>query len=136
MSKWQIICPVSAMALVAVLLVLSSGSRHRRYHLFAQTRMIGQELITTRNSPRLLPLGSDAEKRLAEFLSSGASAAAVMLDDEPPPVGDGTAASRLILSNAAGETLGIRLSHEPESRRFRILGFWTNQEDPGVMNGR
>ena len=41
MNKWQIICPLVALAIVAVGFALISGSHRHRYYVYAQTRMIG-----------------------------------------------------------------------------------------------
>jgi len=50
-NKWQIICPLVAMAIVGVVFALVSGSNHHRYYLHAQTRMIGEELVAMRSEP-------------------------------------------------------------------------------------
>ncbi len=125
MNKWQIICPLAAFAIVAVVFAMVSGSKHHRYYVQAQTHMLGQELIATTNSSRLGRLDSGLQKRLSEFLASPAHVAAVLLGDEPSPIGDGVASSRLILSNAAGERLAIRLRQGSGPEKFYVLNFWT-----------
>ncbi|MEO6034887.1 MAG: hypothetical protein ABIQ35_06505, partial [Verrucomicrobiota bacterium] len=45
-------------------------------------------------------LGSGLQERLIQFLSSPSSVAEVKIGDEPTPIGNGTACSQLILSNA------------------------------------
>jgi hypothetical protein len=134
-NKWQIICPLAAIALVVIVFAMVSGANHRRYDVQAQTRMIGQELIATTNSTRLVQVGSGLQKRLSEFLTSPAGVADVTLGDEPSPIGDGTACSRLIVSNATGGRLGIRLRQDSEPERFHVLGFWTITEPDGAANG-
>src|SRR6266853_455132 len=100
------------MAIVSLVSLVSSASSHRRYYVSAQTRMIGQELIAATNSQRLVRLGPELENRLSQFLHSSSAVAEVRLGDEPSPIGDGTACSRLILSNATGERLGVRLRQD------------------------
>src|SRR2546426_7540907 len=95
-----------------------SGRNHRRYYVYAQTWMIGQELIAATNSTRLVQIGSGLQKRLSEFLVSPVGVAEVELGDEPSPIGDGTACSRVIVSNATGGRLGIRLRQDAEPERF------------------
>ena len=134
-NKWQIICPLVAIAIVAVVLVIVSGRNHHRYYVYAQTRMIGQELIAITNSTRLVHIGPGIQKKLSEFLSIPASVAEVLLGDEASPIGDGAACSRLIVSNAAGGRLGIRLRQDVEPERFHVLGFWTITEPNGGAKG-
>ncbi len=135
MNKWQIICPLVAIAIVAVVFAMVSGRNHRRYYVYAQTRMIGQELIAATNSTRLVQIGSGLQKRLSEFLVSPVGVVEVELGDEPSPIGDGTACSRVIVSNATGGRLGIRLRQDVEPERFHVLGFWTITERDGPANG-
>lgn len=96
--------------------------------------MIGQELIATTNSARLVHIGSGLYGRLATFLTSPAGVADVLLGDEASPIGDGRACSRLVVSNASGVRLGIRLRQDSEPERFHILGFWTITEPDGPAN--
>ena len=86
MNKWQIICPLVAMAMVGVVFAIVSGSNHHRYYVHAQSRTIGEELVATTNSARLVHIGSGLQKRLSEFLVSPAGVAEVLLGDEPSPV--------------------------------------------------
>jgi len=134
-NKWQIICPLVAIAIAVMVFAVVSGSKHHRYYVYAQTRMIGQDLIATTNSARLAQIGPNLQKRLSEFLSSPAGVAEVVLGDEPSPIGDGAACSRLIVSNATGVRLGIRLRQDSEPERFHVLGFWTITEQDGAANG-
>ena len=122
------------MALVAIFSLARQARRDARYYTSAQTRMIGQELVSTTNSPRLVAVGPALQSRLAGFPASPSGVAEVLLGDEPTPIGDGTACSRLVLSNAAGERLGIRFSQSgPE--KFHALGFWIPTEPSAVSNG-
>jgi hypothetical protein len=128
MNKWQIICPVTALALVAIFGLVSLGRREHRAYVIAQTRMIGVELTRGTNSPWLAEIKPALRARLAEFLTSKVAVAEVLPGDEPAPVGDGTACSRLILSNNVGERIGIRLQQDAGPERFHALGFWTITE--------
>jgi hypothetical protein len=134
MNKWQIICPVAAMALVAVLGLAGQARRNARYNTTAQTEMIGQDLIRATNSPRLSASDSALQNRLAAFLASPSGVAEVRLGDEPPPIGDGTACSRLVLSNSAGDRLGIRF-RQAGPGDFHALSFWTLTEPNGPATG-
>ncbi len=127
-NKRQIICPVVAISLGGVVLALVNGRSHHRYHVYAQTRMIGEELSTTTNSPRLVRIGAELQKQLADLLASPSAVAEVQLGDEPSPIGDGSACSRLILSNAVGRRIGIRLRQDSEAARFNVLDYWTVTE--------
>jgi hypothetical protein len=135
MNKWQIICPVLAMAFVAIFGLAGQGRRNHRYYISAQTRVIGEELTASTNSSRLAPIGAALRDRLCGFLAAQSGVADVLLGDEPSPVGDGTACSRLILSNAVGARLGIRLGQDAGPERFHVLGYWTITE-PGAAANR
>ena len=123
------------MAIVGVVFAIVSGSNHHRYYVYAQSRMIGEKLVATTNSARLVHIGSGLQKRLSEFLVSPAGVAEVLLGDEPSPIGDGAACSRVIVSNAVGGRLGIRLRQDAKPERFHVLGFWTITERDGPANG-
>ncbi len=134
MNKWQVLCPLAVIAIAVIAFTMVSGSNHHRYYVRAQTRMIGRELLAATNSVRLVPTDPGFRKRLSEFLSSRAGVAEVVLGDAPSPIGDGTACSRLILSNATGGRLGIRLRQDSEPERFHVLGVWTVPESAGQAN--
>ena len=136
MNKYQIICPVVALVLVGILFAVVSGRNHQRYFIQAQSRMIGQDLISSTNSTRLVQIGPGLQKRLAEFLGAPAGIAEVNLGDEPSPIGDGRACSRVVLSNATGERLGIRLRQDAKPERFHVQGFWTITEPLRRANRR
>lgn len=127
MNRWQIIGPVGFLA-AAVALVLSviHANQVRQQLIIPQTYRIGRELIATTNSTLLDGVGlGGLEVRLTGLLAYPTQVATVLLGDEPAPIGDGHACSRLILTNAHGDRLGIRLREDPHSERFRVLGFWT-----------
>ena len=123
MNKWQIICPLAAMAIIALLLAWGQGSAHTRYYLTTQGRQIGLDLVKTTNSPQLVRLGVGLEGRLSSLLVTNAGVDQVLLGDEPSPIGNGKASCRLILTNAAADSLGIRL--RADSGKFHVLGYYS-----------
>jgi hypothetical protein len=125
MNKWQIICPVVAIVLVAFFGGTWQGRREARYYVLAQTRMIGEELSRGTNSPRLGALDPALQARLSGFLTPQRGVAEVLLGDQRAPLGDGTACSLLVLSNGVGARLGIRLYQDAGPERFHVLGYWT-----------
>ena len=116
------------------MVAMVSGRNHHRYFVYAHSRMIGEELVMTTNSTRLVQIGSGLRTKLSEFLASPAAVQQVELGDEPSPIGDGTACSRVILSNAAGARVGIRLRQDAEPERFHVVGYWTITEPDGAAN--
>jgi hypothetical protein len=136
MNKWQVICPLGALLVVTLVYSLASGSRHRRDYVNAQSRMISEELIGTTNSPRVNHIGRDLHKRLKELLSAPACVADIVPGDEPAPIGDGSACTRLMLSNLTGLRLGIRLRQDSNPERFHIIGFWTVAEPRSETNSK
>jgi hypothetical protein len=136
MNKWQIICPLAAMAIAAVValaLIRTSINRDTMRH---QVYQIGRELVAATNSSAVVRLGPGLEARMAELLGSPSGVAAVKWGDEPSPIGDGQATSRLFLTNASGTRLGIRLRRDSTGNKFHVLGFW-NVAEPGgaALNG-
>jgi hypothetical protein len=130
MNKWQIICPLAALALVSIpgiVALVRQGPSGHRYYVTAQTRMIGEELCRSTNSTRLVRMPPALRDRLSRFLGSRTGVAGVLLGDEQPPLGDGTACSRLVLSNASNIRLTVRLRQEPGPEHFYVLGFWTTE---------
>src|SRR6185295_11251662 len=101
MNKWQIICPLVTLTLVAVVFARISGANHCRAYVYAHSRMIGQELVATTNSPHLVHIGPGLTQRLSEFLAFPTGVAGVELGDEPAPIGNGRACSRVIITNAS-----------------------------------
>ena len=124
MNKWQIICPIAAMAIAAVVVLKLISASVNRDSNRQQVYQIGRELITTTNSARVDRLGHGLEQRLSDFLGSPSGVAAVKSGDEPSPIGNGQATSRLFLTNSSGQHLGIRLRRESTSGQFHVLGFW------------
>lgn len=130
MNKWQIICPLAALALVSVpaaIGLLRQPTLAHRGYVKGQTHTIGLDLCRSTNSARLVRMPPALRDRLSHFLRSPAGVAGVSLGDEPAPLGDGTACSRLVLSNASGARFTVRLRQEPGPEHFYVLGFWTTE---------
>ncbi|MEY2411187.1 MAG: hypothetical protein QOF48_3857 [Verrucomicrobiota bacterium] len=127
MNKWQIICPIVAMAVVLFIAVPIAGhyamANQRRHAIRVASGGIGRELITSTNSPRLVHIGTDLRARLSGLLSTTTRVCTVLPGDDPRPIGDGRADSRLVLTNDAGEGLLIRLRQERGTTVFHVLGF-------------
>jgi hypothetical protein len=134
MSKWQIICPLALLTVVGLLVAMVHGRHHHRYYVTAQTGMVGQELIAATNSPRLVNVDQAFTRSLSMFLASPARVSNVQLGDDPPLFGDGTACSRLTLTNAAGRPLRVRLGLTPTFECFRIVSYWDGSA-PGPVSG-
>ncbi len=121
MNKWQIICPLVAMALVAAVLFAISGAAHNRAFLVGQTRSLGAQLIARTNSPQLL-LQPYQRERLGQLLSHRTFVAQVKTGDQPKPLGDGRASSWMVLSNAQGAQIVLRL-RRADNGEFHLLSF-------------
>ncbi|HWN94887.1 MAG TPA: hypothetical protein VNT99_07630 [Methylomirabilota bacterium] len=125
MNRTQIIILLIALAIAgAVAFLFMSGPSDPRAFL-VQTRQIGQELIATTNSQRLMVIGSGLHERLAQLLASPTLVEEVLPGDEPEPLGNGKATTRLILKNQKGERLGIRLQKREDGDKIDVLGYWT-----------
>jgi hypothetical protein len=122
MNKWQIICPVAALVVAAMVIgVVAKRSQHRSVISMA-SRSLGSELIAATNSPHLVRMSPYLRARLEQLLSSPTHVASVLPGDEAPPIGDGSACSRLVLTNNAGQRLLLRL-REAAGGRFEVVGF-------------
>ena len=125
MNKMQIICPLVALALAALVLTVIYGRRHHKYYLSARAVEIGNHLIATTNSPHLVRIGEGLQRKLSEFLTTESQVASVSDEDAPVPIGDGQAQRCVFLKNSNGELLGIRLRQSRQSEKFDVLGYWT-----------
>ncbi len=122
MNKWQIICPVAALLVAGVVVgVIAMRSQHHGV-IYVASRRAGMDLVSATNSTRLVRISPFLKARLEKMLASPTQVAAVFVGDAPPPIGDGNACSRLVLTNAAGERLLIRL-RDAGSGRFEVVGF-------------
>jgi hypothetical protein len=107
--------------------IIAIRGQHRGF-ISVASRSIGGDLIASTNSSHLVRIGPDLQARLSELMAARTHVADVLLGDEPSPYGDGTASSRLVLTNDAGRGLLIRLRPAEQSGMFHVLGFRTVSE--------
>jgi hypothetical protein len=135
MSKRRIIGLGAVVAIAAALTVLVAMT-HRlgssKQAIAARTYQIGQDLISRGTSTQLAGLPPGLPGQLSNLRSSPTTVAAVLLGDEPPPVGDGSACSRLILTNQLAKGLELRLCPAFTGDKLRILGYWPTSINPGL----
>ncbi len=124
MNKWQIICPVTVMFVVAVVFAIRSARVHREIFVLSQTHAIAGELLSETNSVWLAKMSPDLRARLSVLLADNAGIDRCAYGDAPAPIGNGTADSHVVLTNAAGREMGIRLANT--GGEFDTLGWWTN----------
>ena len=123
MNKWQIICPVVTFLIAGIVFgVIFSANQHRSF-ISVASHTIGRDLITSTNSSHLDTLDPDLQDRLSRLLSTPTRVAEVILGDEALPYGDGSACSRLVLTNQTGQALLIRLRQIGGPGIFHILGY-------------
>ena len=124
MRKW--ILTAVLLAVVSALITTSYiHHRNNRNGLHRSlTKQIGEDLIASKDSKLVVRVGDGLRVKLSEYTAGHAKVADVRVGDEPPPTGDGSATSRVILSNDAGGVLSIRLKPAGDGR-FHILGFVT-----------
>ncbi len=123
MNKWQIICPIVALLVGGIIAVNVAARSHRRGVVIAASSSLGHDLITGTNSARLVRVSPFLRAKLAQLLGSPTQVATVLAGDLPRPDGDGSACSRLVLTNNAGQCLLIRLRQADRSGRFEVVGF-------------
>ena len=124
MNKSQVIAPLVALVVAGVILALYQGRKHHRYFVNARSRQIGSDLIQRTNSVLLVQIGSGLREQLSQLLGSPTGVAEIRIGDEPAPIGDGSADSRLLLTNEQGKSLGIRLRQNADPEKFHVLGYW------------
>ena len=134
MSKRRIIGWVVALAVVVALTAVVAmthrlGSSNQA--ISSRTYQIGQDLISRGTSTQLAGLPPGLPGQLSNLRSSPTTVAVVLLGDEPPPVGDGSACSRLILTNQLAKGLELRLCPAFTGDKLRILGYWATSINPG-----
>ena len=128
MNKQQIILPLAAILIVALVGGIIHGRNQARGYVRARSEEIGRSLIRETNSAFVVEIGPSLRSKLSEFLSSPAKVEDVLFGDEESPIGDGSASSRLHLVNDRHEHLVIRLREDSKQNKFHILGFWTPQD--------
>jgi hypothetical protein len=129
MNKWQIICPLAAILAALLIVGTIQGRNEHRFFISSATTSIGDDLIARTNSPALVARPDDdlillhLQKRLSELHSSPLHIAAVLLGDEPRPAGDGSACSRLVLTNEVADGVLLRLGQGKTAGTFEVLGY-------------
>lgn len=126
MNKTQLACLVVAIVTVLLAGVVMQARRHLHLYLMGSGRMIGEELIATTNSTRVVHLGPSLHSRLGDLLSSPAKVEEVRLGDAFEQ--DGRAQLSVVLGNQHGLRIGLRLRQAEEHDKFHILGHWTVSE--------
>ena len=127
MNKTQIIASLVLLLMVGLIFAYLQARNDERYYIMSRSAQIGRDLIAATNSELLVEIGPKLNGRLKQFLGSPAGFAAVSLADEPKPIGDGSAHSRVFLTNGSNECLGIRLRQDSIPDRFQVLSFWTEK---------
>ena len=123
MNKRQIICLVVAMLVLGLVVALLVVRSQNRGLIRAASLSIGQDLIRTTNSTHLVRVGPYLRAQLSDLLASPTRVATVLLGDARSPDGDGSACSRLVLTNKAGHRLLIRLRRADRTGMFDAVGF-------------
>jgi hypothetical protein len=121
---------VAVIAALTVLVAMTHRFGTSNQVLTARTYQIGQDLISHANSTFLAGLPPGLAGQLSNLLKSPTRIAAVLSGDEPPPVGDGSACSRLILTNQLAKGLELRLCPASTPDKFRVLGYWPTSSSP------
>ena len=140
MNKQNVAFSIFAAVLIAVVvgvMVLREAVEGKRHFTTMMTYNVGKEPIAKTNSSFVAGIGPELHTQLSQLLASATDVARVRLGDEPPPVGDGRASSRVTLTNALAQGLGIRLQmgHDAAGQsRFNVLGYWTFSEPGGAAN--
>jgi hypothetical protein len=121
---------VAILAAVAAILAIQHRVAESNRSVISRTYQIGQDLIAHARSPQLSGLPPGLAGQLGNLLNSPTHIAAVLLGDEPPPVGDGSACSRLILTNQMAKGLELRLCPATVPGQFRVMGYWPVSSNP------
>ncbi len=123
MNKWQIICPVAALLVAGIVFGTIAVKGQHRGFISVASRSIGGDLIARTNSSHLTRIGPELQAHLSELLGAPTQVADVRLGDDASPIRDGTASSRLVLTNELGKGLLIRLRASRQASMFEVVGF-------------
>jgi len=127
MNRQQLICFIVPLLLIGLLAGISHGHSNARGRTLAEARMIGDDLIQSNNSARIIHLGPGLKGKLQDMTRSKTTKSLVLFGDDPE-LGDGKAACRLYLSNSVGHVIGIRLRPGGQDGKYHLLGYWTVQK--------
>jgi hypothetical protein len=122
--KWEIICPVAAILLTAVIFAVIHFRNEQRGLRLMMAQQIGEDLIASKDSKFVVRVGDGLRAKLSEYTAGHAKVTDVRVGDDPSPIGNGSASNCVILSNDAGGVLSIRLKPAGNGK-FHILGFVT-----------
>jgi hypothetical protein len=135
MNKWQIICPLVAMALFVGVLFFPTPARidrQRKERVILQAVSIARDLEYHTNSTLLAEVSPQLQEALKQFLTTPtAYRDTFQSGDEPAPIGDGTATHRVYIRNFNDEILALRLRHDPKLKKFHVLSFSHPTSWPG-----
>jgi hypothetical protein len=134
MNKWQIICPLVAIGLVAVAFGVMHVRNEQRGFMSVATRSVAEDLVHMTNSDHLATIEPQLHSKLSEFLASTGFVAEIRLGDDPKPSGGAKACSRFVLTNRLGHVLAARLGRDPDPKVFRILSYRIITEAAGAAN--
>jgi hypothetical protein len=127
MNKWQIICPTAAAALVGLFMMPTAVKRYKMYRddsITYTARCAAWDLEQQTNSTLLVSITPELKTTLAAFLTTpGAYRDTFRFGDDPAPAGDGTATYRIYIRNFDDDCIALRLKHDPQLKKFHILGF-------------
>ncbi len=133
LNKWQLICPVGAMGLVAlvagVLAIRSFNSSHKDLY-FPRASIVGEDLVTKTNSEFLTSVTPELKSNLVALFSSPARLESLRhgeLNPDEPSTDD----ALLSLANEAGGRLQLTLRWQPKLRKFVPVSF-TNGPPPQI----
>ena len=130
MNNWKILGPAVAVVLVAAASAIAVKQTGYRRIVSEGTRNVGHDLITQTNSSRLANLPLGFAPQLSTLLAAPTQISAVLMGDDPAPLGDGSACSRLILTNQSARGIHLRLGQTQDPEKFRILGYWPLETPP------
>ncbi len=125
MKRGDLIFLLVALLVIGILIfgVLKHYRRAAQFRIHYENMLIAEQLATRTNSD-LVELPASLSNQLARFLASPGHAQGMEFGDEPPPIGDGSATTRIFLTNTIGETLGIRLRRDGPYSSYRTLSLW------------
>jgi hypothetical protein len=132
MNKTQLACLVVAIVTVLLVGVVMQARSHLHLYLMGSGRMIGEELIATTNSTKVVHLEQGLPSRLGELLSSPTRVDAVWTGDAFKE--SARADVCVALSNQDELSLGLRIKRANKSNSFHILGYWTIAEGSAEPN--
>jgi hypothetical protein len=128
---------VVILSVVAIALFTARAKRERRDLTLALSLSVGTDLVHSTTSKALTGVTAELQSDIKQIQASPAQAI-IQAGDDDPPLGDGSASARMLLTNAIGQTLTLRLRLESEPgtglRNFRVLGY--RKTEPGGAANR